>query len=98
MLRGVIIVDVNTVLVHFVSLLGSDCTMIFNAVIPLLLILQCSWSLPVDQFYPFGRGGDGKFSSKSRQSLKRVKLSNDARTYSRVFVSLNLVYMCLMKF
>ena len=59
-----------------------------NAIIPLLLVLQCSWSVPMDQFYPFDRQRDHKFSNS--QSPQRVKLSGDAGTYSTAYVSLKL--------
>ena len=59
-----------------------------NAIIPLLLVLQCSWSVPMDQFYPFDSQSDRKFSNS--QSPQRVKLSGDAGTYSTAYVSLKL--------
>lgn len=74
--------------------------MALSTTIALLLILQCTWSIPLDQFYPFGTGEKDyiySFSSKSgSQSPQLVALSDGfslgdtVGNFKTIFVSLTL--------
>lgn len=73
--------------------------MMLRITVTLLLITQCSWSIPLDQFYPFGasEGDQQIFSSFSNPGFPRsIFFSSGFSFYNRsmffLSVSLYLLY------